>query len=99
LNERYGVDHIIRTSKEKGLSLEYKRPLGVYIKIFRNNVYSQKYFVQFNKKEGYLRLKDRFVDVIRNLHPDLRKDKEFSSKRIRLWIKKEKNHDHMFEKA
>jgi hypothetical protein len=75
--------------------------MGTFIKIVRGKDISELYFVQFNKKEGYLRLKNRFVDVICNLHSDLKKDKNFNSNKIRLWIKEEENEeeDKMFEEA
>ena len=44
-------------------------------------------------------MKDRFVDVIRNLYSDLKKDVTFGSKNIRLWIKKENSDDKMFKEA
>ena len=46
-----------------------------------------------------MRLKDRFVDVIRNLYSDIKIEEDFDSKKVRLWIKKENEEDELYEEA
>ena len=46
-----------------------------------------------------MRLKDRFVDVIRNLYSDTENDEDFDSKDFRLWIKMENNEDELYQEA
>ena len=57
---------------------------------------SQEYWVQYDEKGTYLKLIERFVEVISKLFPQL---KDFSSEKIRLWIPRVGENDSKFEEA
>jgi hypothetical protein len=74
----YKMDRTIKRLKEKDSSQRgSKNPSMASVKIVRGNNTSERFYVQFNKKENYLALKKRFAEVIRKLHPELNKNKDF----------------------